>query len=317
MKRKTIIIFLLIIICALCKNSFAMQTGTLSLETNYKTVKVGEEFEVTLNLQNSKTAAYNFYLDFDTTKVEVINNTENSNIINNQIICVWFDNSGGSGEKEGVLQTFKFRAKEEGIASFKIQGEFWNKETELIETNEVELQLPIEINNIEIEEEKVNTKLEILAIEDALLNPPFDINEIKYKTEISNNIQNIKILAIPEDENATVQIIGKDNLHEGENTVTIIVTGADKITQKSYQVIVYKRDKEEEKTYEKKIKDNQEKLGNIYKVEKLSTENLETQNIEKTTKKNNNKIILAILISAIIGILVYIIFKGIRIKKNK
>lgn len=314
MKRKTIIIYLLIIMFALSKVSYAVQAGTISLESNHDNVKVGQEFEITVNLQGTKTAAYNFYLNFDNSKVDIVSNPENSNIVNNQIVCVWFDTRGGSGEKSGELQKFKFKAIEAGTITFRIEGEFWDKETELIETNSAEIQIQIEAETEVIEDNpKINTNLEILAIEDALLNPPFDINETNYKTEISSNVQDVKILAVPEDEQATVEIIGKNNLQEGDNLITIIVTGADRTTKKKYEVTAYKRNLEEEKIYEAEIKDNQKKLENIYKVEKLSTEPIEEKK-EQTSKesKSNIPIMLIVLVGIVTALLTYIAFIKLR-----
>ena len=45
-----------------------------------------------------------------------------------------------------------------------------------------------------------------------------------YKAEISNELDNINILAIPQNENAVVKITGKDNLKQVSNLVTIVVT---------------------------------------------------------------------------------------------
>ena len=52
----------------------------------------------------------------------------------------------------------------------------------------------------------VNNNLEILSIEDSLLEPPFDSNITEYELEVPYESKNLNILAIPENENAKVEI---------------------------------------------------------------------------------------------------------------
>ena len=56
-------------------------------------------------------------------------------------------------------------------------------------------------------EEIANSNLEILAIENASLEPAFDSNITNYKTEVSNEIRNLNIFAVPENENAKIEMV--------------------------------------------------------------------------------------------------------------
>lgn len=51
-----------------------------------------------------------------------------------------------------------------------------------------------------------NNNLEILSIENGLLEPPFDSNITEYELEVPYESKNLNILAIPENENAKVEI---------------------------------------------------------------------------------------------------------------
>lgn len=51
-----------------------------------------------------------------------------------------------------------------------------------------------------------NSNLEILAVEGGLLDPPFDSNITEYSLEVNNNIKNLNILAVPENENAKIEV---------------------------------------------------------------------------------------------------------------
>ena len=150
--------------------------------------------------------------------------------------------------------------------------------------------------------ELANTNLETLAIENALLNPPFDNIETKYKTEVSNKIEKLNILAIPQNEKAKVQIIGGDNLKVGKNIIEITVTAANGITKRKYQIEVYKRNEEQENSYNQEQEDMQNKLEEAYEIEKLSSDT--NENIDKQEKGKNTNIVLWVSISTLIVLLI-------------
>ena len=61
-----------------------------------------------------------------------------------------------------------------------------------------------------------------------MLSPPFDPNETNYIAEVAKGMNDLNIFAVPENEKATVQISGGKNLKEGNNTVTVVVTAANR-----------------------------------------------------------------------------------------
>ena len=87
-----LIIYLLIkilIISIIPTTSYGIAIGKVYLEANKNTIEKEETIEITINMENSKTAAYNANIYFDETKLEYISGPENTNIIGNQIIrCV-------------------------------------------------------------------------------------------------------------------------------------------------------------------------------------------------------------------------------------
>lgn len=405
MKKKIIaLLFIFIIIVTSFKISNATTIGNVYIESNTNMVQKGEEIEITINIENVKTAAYNYSLHFDELKFDYISNIENTNVKENRIISVWYDTKGGKEAKQGELAKFKFKAKEDGIATFIVQGEFYNEKGQQIETEFIEKQITIgeqeSTFQIQSEEEKgdnkettnanlqslrldiegitpqfneqnyeyyltipnditdidvlaisknpnasveisgnkglkqglniitisvtsedktkrneykiqvtktanlelANTNLETLAIENALLNPPFDNIETKYKTEVSNKIEKLNILAIPQNEKAKVQIIGGDNLKVGKNVVEITVTATNGITKRKYQIEVYKRNEEQENGYNQEQEDMQNKLEEAYEIEKLSSDT--NENIDKQQKSNKNtNIVLWVSISTLILVL--------------
>lgn len=408
-------IFLFIFCCALNVVSYATNTATVFLTSNQDIIDKEEEIEITVHIESAKTAAFSFWLYFDESKLEYIAGPENTNVIGNRIIFVWYDTEGGKAAKEGELAKFKFRARENGIATFSLQGEFYSQTGQLIQTDNREKQIQIGkeqsslqkqaedeqgtdiqssnatlqvlridkegitptfeknvheyyltvssnvqeievlaisenpnasieiIGNTDLKEglnlitvrvtstdktqnnvytiqvtktanvELANTNLEILAIENVLLNPPFDVNETNYKVEVSNNTESINIFAVPENEQATVEISGRDNLVEGNNLVSITVTAPDGFTKKKYQVEVYRRNTEEEKKYLEEQNLKKEMLEHAYEIVNLSTNGKEEKKEDeiKENKSNANNLVvwsmvIVIAIMVLTGVFFYL-----------
>ena len=91
------------------------------------------------------------------------------------------------------------------------------------------------------EYENKNTNLETLAIENVLLYPAFDNSITSYTAEISSEITELNMLAIPENEEATAIIEGNEDLKEGDNLITVKVLSKDKTTEKFYEINVIKK----------------------------------------------------------------------------
>ena len=132
-------------------------------------------------------------------------------------------------------------------------------------------------NNIE----DANTNLETLAIQDFLLYPSFDNNITNYNVEVSSTTDNINLLAIPEDEEASIEIKKSDTLQKGNNEIIITVIAKNNYTKKDYIINVYKRNNDEELKYQEEQKENQVSLNEI--LEKTSI------TIQSNDKQENNK----------------------------
>lgn len=304
--------------------SYAIVSETVYLDNNKEVLEIGEEVEVSVILENSNISAFNLNLYYDKTKLEYISGPENTNVIENRILYVWYDEAGGNSPKNGELAKFTFRAKEEGIANFNIDGEFYNNVPELIQTEfrgtsvqigkEKEIEqndvISVEKSSFENSEyittglEKDNTNLEILAVQDILLYPAFDKQIKKYSIEISETAESLNILAIPENEMTKVQIIGNEELKTGDNLIKIEVTAQDGKAKSVYEINAYKRNSEEEQVYIKKQEENTKKLEQIYEAQKTSSE-IEVpknSNVESINEKPNFIQIIFVSILAILAI---------------
>ena len=399
-------------------NIYASTNGNVYLSSNKQEVNIGDEIEISINIEGFNTSAYDFELYFDNDKLDFLENAndkDNINLINNKINYIWFDRSGKS-EVTGNIKTFKFKTKKDGIVTFSLNGNFYTNKAQEVDTSFNNLQVNItssnnnksilqkqakeeigesndisnsklqnlrlnieglvpefnkdvfdyyltinnNINNLEIltvpenknskidiignenlkeglniikvqitsedntssssytinvtktnNIEDANTNLETLAIQNYLLYPNFDNTVTNYNVEVSNDTNNINLLAIPEDEEATVEINKNEELQEGNNNIKITVTAKNNYTKKVYNINVYRRNENEEKEYKLEQEENEELLNNIQKTSTNKNDN----NNQKQTEEQNKDIYL--IITLIILLIILIFMKIIRVKRNK
>ena len=395
-------------------NIYANTSGNVYLSCNKQEVNIGDEIEISINIEGFSMSAYDFEFYFDNDKLDFLENAndkDNINVINNKINYIWFDRSG-KGEVTGIIKTFRFKAKKDGIATFILNGNFYTNKAQEVDTSFNNLQVNItnndksilqkqaeeetgesndisnsklqnlrfnieglvpefnkdvfdyyltinnNINNLEIltvpenknskieitgnenlkeglniikvqitsednssstsyiinvtktnNIEDANTNLETLAIQNYLLYPNFDNTVTNYNVEVANDTDNINLLAIPEDEEAKIEIDKNDKLQEGNNTIKITVTAKNNYTKKVYKINVYRRNENEEKEYKLEQKENKELLNDI---QKTST-NQEDNNNQKQTEEQNKDIYL--ILTLIISFIFMIVF--LKIKRNK
>ena len=79
-----------------------------------------------------------------------------------------------------------------------------------------------------------------LEIKNQTLSPKFDVETYEYTIGLKEDISKLEINAVANNENATVEIIGNENLQDGENVITILVTNAETEEVVTYQIIVNK-----------------------------------------------------------------------------
>jgi len=91
---------------------------------------------------------------------------------------------------------------------------------------------------IEPTEEKFG--LSKLTIAGLNLSPKFDVETYEYTLNLSQDLTSLDITTKANDENATIEIVGNENLKQGENVITILVKNATTEKIATYQIIVNK-----------------------------------------------------------------------------
>ncbi len=216
--NKIVLLLLVLISISASYKSIAATTATVSLKSNKETIEKGEEVEISINITGQKTASYLANLYFDDTKLEFISGPENINVDKNNIKILWYDEQGGSGARLGELDKIVFKAKDNGIANLVISGEFYTDKAQLIQTKfeSIQLQVGREETALEIQakeeigdnRETNNANLEQFRVNIEGIIPEFKSDIYQYDLTVSNDINDIEVLAIPENPNAQIEVMG-------------------------------------------------------------------------------------------------------------
>ena len=155
---------------------------------------------------------------------------------------------------------------------------------------------------------KANANLETLAIQNYTLEPEFQNSITNYYAEVANTETLVNILAIAEDSSANVKIEGNNDLKYGSNNVVVTVTARDGITDKKYNIEIYRRNDEEENVYKEEIKENNEEVNMLLEEKSIEiTESKENQAEDNEVNGKSKVIVIVVIIVAIIVIGVVII----------
>ena len=250
MKRKIFYIFLILILSSSFQ-AFSLAENNeenliLKIENDKKEVYLDETFKIYIDIGKISVSAYTLNLYFDNSKLEYAEGPENTNILNNRIITIWYDEKGGINPKKNEqIAEFTFRAIEEGNINFNLSGEFFDKDGNVLNVNEANIQLKIkgiEESKDDNQEEKEDlttsndSSLKILRLSEEGIVPEFlpDIKDYYFVT--NKDFTNLNITAIPNNSDANVRINGNDNLNEGINKITIDVISKDKTSKSTYTI---------------------------------------------------------------------------------
>ena len=251
-KMKRILTFVILFILIIINLPiYSLAENNLKINADKENINLNENFKIYVNVGNINVASYTLNIYFDTTKVEYVSGSDNTNVINNRIINIWYDETGGKNIKNNQeIAVFEFKAKETGTASFYLSGELFDNNANRIQVNN-------SYTNISISEKNKNTKtseninqtnnsmLKIMRLDKEGITPEFspNIKEYYFTTDLSTN--SLNITAIPEAENSKVSITGNENLKEGLNKILIEVTSSDNTSKSVYTINVTKTDNKE------------------------------------------------------------------------
>lgn len=241
--------------------------STVTLNVNEDILENGEDFSLSVNANNVDMAACTIWLYFDSEKLKCISDMDNINVIDNRVVYTWVSDIGTDKNVEELLK-INFEAKQDGVASFAIVGEFYNEKGEEIDVsyNQKDIQIGGEQQGgeeqnedkgrTEMQEEAGadkegqasenvadnNANLKVMRLNMEGVNPDFDKDITEYYLIVDESVNNIDVTAIAENKDANVEISENKGLKNGVNKIKILVTSKDKTTKKEYIINVTKTD---------------------------------------------------------------------------
>lgn len=246
-KLKTIYIFIILVILLLINGNITFAADEMRIIPDKNTIEAGEEVGINIEIENKEVQAFTLEIYWDRAVLEYVSGPENSNDLGNRIIYTWINESGKEHEKINV-QTFKFKALQDGIANITITGEFYNLNGDEIKIDDSSFEVKVGkeermneeavIDNINVSDD--NTNLSILRLDQEGISPEFNKDIKEYYFIANNTINDLGITAIPENRGATVEITGNKNLKMGENVIDIKVESKDKSKTSIYKIYVTK-----------------------------------------------------------------------------
>ena len=87
---------------------------------------------------------------------------------------------------------------------------------------------------------ETNSDLKNLSIKGYTLNPAFSPNVYEYKVDVNGEVSSLDIETEGASHSVSVDIVGNENLAEGENTITVLVYNEETKQNSTYQIIVNK-----------------------------------------------------------------------------
>lgn len=219
----------------------------ITLDVSNDNIQKNDEIILTADLENEKIAAYTIWLYYDNEKMECISDEENINVLKDKIICTWFSETGKNQNLE-ELTNIKFKAKEDGIASFNIIAEMYDENGKEIgiKYNQTEVKIGEEKQTSNTEEiiennaKNDDATLAIMRVNMEGINPNFDKNIKEYYLIVDESVNKLDITAIPSNNEAQVTITGNENFKIGLNKVKIKVISKDKSKTNEYVINVTK-----------------------------------------------------------------------------
>ena len=248
-KIKKIYILILLFLMFILKTNISSAEAMLVISSDKTKVEVGEEINVSIKLKSVKVASFTLEIYWDTTRLEYISGPQNSNNLSNRILYSWISDNGEN--KDNILiDSFKFKAIQDGTANIVATGEFYNSNGELLDINDNNLEIKIGnfneqaelLNEIQENVSSDNTNLSVLRLNHEGISPDFNKDIREYYFIANTSIDNLEVTAIPENSKSIVTVTGNYNLILGENTIDIKVESEDKTKTSIYKIYVTRTD---------------------------------------------------------------------------
>ena len=212
--------------------------ATASISFSDPSVTVGSEVNVTMKVSSTDgtLSRSDITLGYDSNLLQFVSGTDAEGGAGT-VRVKGATNGAGTGTLEYNL---KFNTLSSGSASIKLAN------YEVYDTDEAIAEVTHQGSSTVTVSSKSasanNALLSSLQVSPGTLTPEFSGTVTEYSVIVGTDVNTLAINASTEDSGATTSVSGNENLNMGENTVSVVVTAADGMTQAQYTIKVNKQE---------------------------------------------------------------------------
>lgn len=200
-------------------STFSWAESDLILRTNTNQIEIGNTFELSVFLPGIDVAACTLQIFFNPSQVEVtVLPSSNYQLYGNRILYTWHDATGGNAPIiDSALTTISFKAIQTGSIDFSVHAQVVSVDQEEIHVSKTYSLEAISVTR-QIEDipssntSSSDTSLFTLRISEEGLTPAFDSMITEYYYLAPMSIENLKVTALPQNANATVEVTGNTHI---------------------------------------------------------------------------------------------------------
>ena len=209
-----------------------VEAASISVAGTTATGTVGGNITVGVTIsESSGLGSWEFSLDYDSNKLQLLSG--------NTHVVGYVDGQGQTSQS----YTYTFRVKGTGSTTISVVNTAIASWDEVVTspTDSTTINL---ISRQEVEESySSDNNLASLEVEGYTLSPEFDKNTTNYTVNVDSDTTSVKINASASDSKASITGTGEIEVHEGANTINVVVE-AENGSTKTYTIVVNVKEKD-------------------------------------------------------------------------
>ena len=231
---------------------YVVDAASISVSSSTSTGTVGGNITVRVNInESSGLGSWEYSLDYDSSKLQLLSG--------NTHVVGYVSSEGQTSQS----YTYTFRVKGTGSTTISVVNTAIASWDEVVTspTDSTTINL---VSRSEVEENySTDNTLASLEVEGFSLSPEFNSDTTSYKVDADSDTTSVKVNAKANDDNAKVSGDGEIEVHEGSNTINVVVEAESGAT-KTYTIVVNVKEKDPIN-----VEVNKENLSVVRKTDEL------------------------------------------------
>ena len=231
---------------------YVVDAASISVSSSTSTGTVGGNITVRVNInESSGLGSWEYSLDYDSSKLQLLSG--NTHVVGYV----------SSERQTSQSYTYTFRVKGTGSTTISVVNTAIASWDEVVTspTDSTTINL---VSRSEVEENySTDNTLASLEVEGFSLSPEFNSDTTSYKVDADSDTTSVKVNAKANDDNAKVSGDGEIEVHEGSNTINVVVEAESGAT-KTYTIVVNVKEKDPIN-----VEVNKENLSVVRKTDEL------------------------------------------------